>query len=261
MTKILIIGKKSFIGSNLKKYFSKKIKIDNLSFEQVISKKKYFFKDYSHVINTTIHKNYVKKKYNSKFDFDRIFINKFSEVSFFYIFLNTRKIYKMKENISEHSEIMPLDFYSKNKLITEIFLKKNLKKKLISLRISNVLGKRIYKKLRNNHKLFFDRFLVLRKKKKISVKNDFKDFITIKQFCWIIEKIINTKISGIYNVSLGKKIYISEILSWLDFRFFKKVKFISSTSDSFTLSNKKLLKKIDLKIKKRDVKMFCKNLI
>ena len=60
--KILIIGKKSFIGSNLKKYFSKKIKTDHLSFEQVISKKKDFFKDYSHVINTTIHKNYVKKK-------------------------------------------------------------------------------------------------------------------------------------------------------------------------------------------------------
>ena len=42
--------------------------------------------------------------------------------------------------------------------------------------------------------------------------------------------------------------------------FFKKAKFVSSKSDSFTLSNKKLLKKIKFKIKKRDLEIFCKKI-
>ena len=35
MIKILIIGKKSFLGSNLKKYLSPKYETDNLSYENV----------------------------------------------------------------------------------------------------------------------------------------------------------------------------------------------------------------------------------
>ena len=76
---------------------------------------------------------------------------------------------------------------------------------MISLRISNVLGKRIYNNLRNHHKLFLDRFYKLRKNKKLLIKNDYKDFISIIQFCTIIKEIIQYKIAGVYNVSLGKK--------------------------------------------------------
>ena len=39
MIKILIIGKKSFLGSNLKKYLSPKYETDNLSYENVKKKK------------------------------------------------------------------------------------------------------------------------------------------------------------------------------------------------------------------------------
>ena len=38
-------------------------------------------------------------------------------------------------------------------------------------------------------------------------------------FSIIIKKIINKKLYGVYNVSLGKKIYISEITKWLDIRY------------------------------------------
>ena len=43
MKKILIIGKKSFIGSNLSIYLSKFFKLDNYTFEVVMKKKKKFF--------------------------------------------------------------------------------------------------------------------------------------------------------------------------------------------------------------------------
>ena len=43
MIKILIIGKNSFIGSNLKKFLSKNFEVVILSFEEVINKNVFFF--------------------------------------------------------------------------------------------------------------------------------------------------------------------------------------------------------------------------
>ena len=116
--------------------------------------------------------------------------------------------------------------------------------------------------MRNNHKLFYDNFLEYKKnKKKIIVNNEFKDFISIDQFSKIVGLIIKNRIKGIYNVSLGKKIYISEIVKWLDKKFSKNIRFINSQKDSFTLSNKKILKKIQINLTKNQVKLFCKKLI
>ena len=42
MNKILIIGKKSFLGSHLKRYLVKNFKVDNFSFE-TLKKKKLIF--------------------------------------------------------------------------------------------------------------------------------------------------------------------------------------------------------------------------
>ena len=262
MKKILIIGKKSFVGSNLKKYLSKFFKVDHLSFEQVFKKKKSFFDKYTHIINASIHNFYISKKYNKRFDLDRRFISKFDELNFNYFFLNSRKIYLVKENISENSKLNPRDNYSKNKLITENFLKKRIKNNLVSLRIANIIGKRIHKKYRKTHKLFFDNFIDYRKeKKRLVIKNDFKDFISIDQFNLVIKKIIQLDIIGTYNISIFKRIYLSELLYWLDKKFFKLVKFIPSKDDSFTLSNRKISKKIKIKLTKKQLRLFCEKVI
>lgn len=262
MKKILIIGKKSFIGSNLKKYLSKFFKVDHLSFEKVFKKKKSFFDKYTHIINASIHNSYINKKYNKRFDLDRRFISKFNELNFNYFFLNSRKIYLAKENISENSKLNPRDNYSKNKLITENFLKKRIKNNLVSLRIANIIGKRIHKKYRKTHKLFFDNFIDYRKeKKRLVIKNDFKDFISIDQFNLVIKKIIQLDIIGTYNISIFKRIYLSELLYWLDKKFFRLVKFIPSKDDSFTLSNRKISKKIKIKLTKKQLRLFCEKVI
>ena len=62
MIKILIIGKKSFLGSNLNLYLSKFYEIEMLSYEQAIKKKINFFNKFTHIINTSIHANYIMKK-------------------------------------------------------------------------------------------------------------------------------------------------------------------------------------------------------
>ena len=261
IVKILIVGKKSFIGSNLKKYLSKYYKLNQLSYENTIKLSDYKFNTYSHVINTSIHKLYVKKKYNSNYDLDRKLSKKIKNKKLIYIFLNSRKVYKPAFNLKEHSLIKPKTFYARNKNYTEKFLINNFKNNLLSLRISNVIGKRLFKRTRKAHEIFFDNFLKYRKKnKKIIVNNDFKDFISINQFNLILKDIIKYRLLGIYNLSLGQKIYISELLKWLDINFYKLIIFKKSTKDSFTLSNKKLLSKLDVKISKNQLRLFCKKL-
>ena len=159
MNKILIIGKKSFLGSNLRKYLSKYFQVDCIDFEKAYKKKNSYFNNYSHILNTSIDTKYVTDKYSVKNDIDLKFIQKFKKINFIYVFFNSRKIYPNKFNISENEKLNPKDNYSKNKIITEKYLNYKYKKKILSLRISNIIGKRIFKKNRNAHQIFFDNFL------------------------------------------------------------------------------------------------------
>lgn len=259
--KILIIGKNSFIGSNLKKYLSKFFYIENLSFEQAMKKNVSSFDEYSHIINTSIHKNYINKKYDLIYDLDRVFVQRFNKIKFIYVFFNTRKIYLPKANIKENSTKQTKCFYSKNKLTTENFLKNKLKSNFLSLRVGNIIGRKMNRNKRNVHNLFFDNYLILRKKnKRILVNDDFKDFLSINQLNQVIHNLVKKEIRGIFNVSISEKIYISELLQWIDKKFHKKIKFMNSTKDSFYLSNKKLLKHIEKKPKKSDLKKFCQSI-
>ena len=83
-------------------------------------------------------------------------------------------------------------FYSKNKLTTENFLRKKIGSKLLSLRVGNVLGRKLNKNKRNAHNLFFDNLFDIEGKKirKIIVNNEFKDFISINQLNQIITSLV-----------------------------------------------------------------------
>jgi nucleoside-diphosphate-sugar epimerase len=260
MKKILIIGKKSFLGSHLYNFLNPIFYVKIISYKYLTTKD---LNNFDFIINCALHPNYSRLKYNKKFDIDLKIIDRIKKNNSKYIFLNTRKIYRPKFNIKENSFLKPIDNYSKNKLKTEKIILKRLKNRLISLRISNVLGKRNFKKNRRSHDLFLDKFIEYKKMNKIIRFNDcYKDFITIDYFNNVMQKIIEKNIVGIYNLSLGKKIYLSEIVKWLDIDFSKNIKFNKemNCSNSFTLNNKKLLKRIKIKISKKQVKNFCRKL-
>ena len=89
---------------------------------------------------------------------------------------------------------------------------------------------------RQVRKLFYDHFLDFRKiKKNLVFNNDFKDFITIDHLSEIIKKLIQKNINGVYNVSLGEKVYISEMIYWLDKEFSNRVRFNKKRLDSLKL--------------------------
>ena len=250
--KLLIIGKKSFIAQNVKKY----IHIENnlISFEDFFKKNNKFLEKYSYVINCSSNKNYINKKYNLKFDFDLSIARKIKNIDVKFIFLSSRKVYKIRDNIKENNIKDPKCFYSKNKLITENKIKKVLKNKLLVLRLSNLIGFNKKQSHRKLHNTFFDIYKhgidngLFFKNPKI-----YKDFLPIITFVKILSKMIQKKSTGVYNVSFGKKVYLDKILNWLNYyntkplreMIYKKNNF--ENQDCFYLNNDKLKKKINFK--------------
>ena len=259
--KILIIGKKSFLGSYLYEYLKKYFGVKKISYERFNTLLLPSIKKYTHIINCSIHPKYNTNIYDSKYDIDLDISKKIKYTNLKYIFLSTRKVYKEKFNINETDKIEVKCNYSKNKLKTEKKLFLILKKNLIILRLSNILGiKKNLKNKRKIHKVFLDNYIDFVKKKKPTIfNNNFKDFITVEQFCNVMHKIITSKIYGIYNLSLGKKVYLKEIIKWLNKSKIQKI-IINNKIDlknSFTLSNKKLFSKINISLKKNALKSFC----
>ena len=126
--KILIIGKKSFVTSILKVDLKKFFFIKIINFEKFLRKKE-DIKKFDYIINCSLNKKYITKKYNFKNDFDYIIAKEIKDLNINYILFSTRKVYKIGDNLGENSPKKPLNIYSKNKLVTEKKLLSLLKKK------------------------------------------------------------------------------------------------------------------------------------
>ncbi len=258
--KILIIGKNSFIGLNLHLFLRKKYRTDICSFKNEILKKLY---KYDYVINCSTNQRYVKYKYNEKNDFDLKIVKKIKNTKTKFIFLSSRKIYLPSSNIKENSKREFLNNYEKNKFITENKITRLHKNHSTILRISNLIG---YKKnnLRKVHLTYVDYLLKITNEGKMYENGKrFKDFLDINSFSKIIHLIIKNKINGIYNVSIGKKIYLDEINKWI-LHYYKPIKKLKvynlrneKDDESFFLNNSKLLKKININLSKQKLKKEC----
>ena len=101
MKKIIIIGKKSFIGNNLKLYLQKKYIIKALNLNQFLKLKKKRLENVHWIINCSINNKYIKKKYEEHFDFDLKVARKILNLKCNFIFLSSRKIYKNLDNLIE----------------------------------------------------------------------------------------------------------------------------------------------------------------
>ena len=260
--RIIVIGRRGLLGSNLSLYFKKKNYILNLDYKIFINKKLIFINNFDYIINCTSNQSYVENKYLKKNDYDLTIANKIKNLNIKMIMLSSRKVYKNGANLKESSVLKPKNNYSKNKLKTEKALLKILKEKILILRISNVIGLN-NKKYNKLHKVFIDVFFENIKKGIIfNNKNSYKDFIPVNKFCEIVEKLITFNAYGIYNVSLGKKVFLKKIVSWLNHHNKQKsIKYVNLNkkyqSDNFTLNNDKLMSKIKIKNTTLDLKKYC----
>ena len=262
--KIIIIGKNGFIGSNLIKLLKKKFDIKSYGYRKFLNVNRKFLLNVNYVINCTSNKQYVNKKYSKKNDFDFQISKKIKDLNCKMIFLTSRKIYKLGDNLNESSKLEANCNYSKNKLHTEKILLKNLKNRILILRISNLIGiNKSRNKKKKIHKTFIDSFF-LNVQRGIIFNNEknYKDFLSINKFGEIIEKLINKKVVGIYNVSLGQKVYLTKLVNWLNLfnkNMYKSIDIPKNyKTECFYLNNDKLMKKINIKNRLIDLEKDCK---
>ena len=258
MKKVLIIGKRSFIGWHLNKYLQKKFRTKKISFKE-LNKFKNKLHNFDFIINLSINKNYISRKYNERFDNDLKILKLIKNHKTIYCFVSTRKVYPSKGNLSEKSKLSPKSQYSKNKVITEKKICKILKKNFLILRVSNIIGDtKISKRI---HHTFIDIFHNNIKKGIIFDNGrSFKDFLSIDKFCQILKKIIDIKLTGTFNVSIGQKVYLNDLIKWLNKFNTKKLRIkknINLKRESFYLNNKKLMSKIKIQNSLDELKTFC----
>lgn len=259
--KILLVGKNSFIATSIYKILYNKSDITKLSFSSLKNKKKKYFIKFDFIINCSINQNYIKNKYKKNNDIDLYLANKIESSNCKYIFISTRKVYSPKYNIKETNKTKPIDQYGKNKLKTENNLYKILTDKLLVVRASNIIGLKMMNK-RKAHTTFLDYFCKnIFQNKIIDHKNVYKDFLSINQFVKILFLLMKKNVSGVINVSLGKKVYLKDITKWLNYYNVKNYEYINNYKgmnfDSFTLNNSKLKKIIKNKILISDLKEHC----
>ena len=58
-------------------------------------------------------------------------------------------------------------------------------------------------------------------------KKRFKDFLSVQKFSQILIMIIKKDLRGTYNVSIGRKIYLNQIIKWLNKYNKKSLKLIN----------------------------------
>ena len=188
MKKILLVGKRGFVGISLNKYLKKFYNVKHIGFKDIGNFKKNI-NNFDYIVNTSINRNYINYKYNERFDNDLAISNLINNKKTIYIFISTRKVYPSKANLKENSKLSPKSNYSKNKLITERKLSIKLKDNLTILRVSNIIGDKSLSK--NIHKTFIDIFFEnIKNGINVDNGNAFKDFLSINKFCQIFKCIL-----------------------------------------------------------------------
>ena len=252
MKKILIIGKKSLLSSNIEKYLKKDHFVKRLSLLKII-KNKNFLLDFDFVINCSFDIN--EKDYRKTSDF--ILAGFLNNKQTIFVMMSTCKVYGFNKNnfFSEKMKCKPYTSYGKLKFLIEKKVKSLLKNRVLILRISNV----IQFDLRKNTlvKTFINKMLSdLKIKKKIFIprKNFKKDFLPINFFNVVLSQLIKKNVTGTYNIGTGIGIKLEEFAKLLikgfgDGRIYK----VNDDTDNVILNISKLKKRIIYYVSKKKI--------
>ena len=104
--KLLLIGKHSFISSNINFFLKNKLNIKIIKFEKFKKTSLKKIDKFNYVCNCSITKKYASERYEKKNDLDYYIAEKLKNLSVKFIFLSSRKIYSPKANLREHDPLI-----------------------------------------------------------------------------------------------------------------------------------------------------------
>ena len=154
--KILILGTTSSLSREFSEYLKKKKILHALKgLNEFLNLDEKKIEKFDIIINFCVHKNYLNKIYNKKYDLDLKIVNKISKLKVKFVMLSSSKVYSPGVNLLENSRKKPDSNYGKNKLISEKNIIKYIKNHLI-FRLSNIITKKNNKSKTSVTNTFFD---------------------------------------------------------------------------------------------------------
>jgi nucleoside-diphosphate-sugar epimerase len=240
----LIIGKNSFIG---KSFYHATKNVDIISYSDI---DRIDFSKYNTVLNCAITPEFKTEDYKQRNDLDYQVAILAAANKCHYIMMSTRKVYGTCDDLqilNENSGLNPTDYYGDNKATSEKKIME-LGSSYTILRASNVYG---FEYGRNSFMGFCMDQLKHTDKIVYSISDKAKrDFISIKSVCKVLNKVVELKPQGIYNLSSNHGTEIGDVARAL-IEGYDSGEFIvtgNEVKDQFILVNTKLLKTLDIEL-------------
>lgn len=243
---IYLVGNNSFIQTSFYNLYVNKLDLIKITFCELIRTKPILDGDI--VVNFSFDNFFFKNKYTVNKDRDLKLIKLFNNKKILFIILSTRMVYKQKLNIKETCLKRPINTYGRNKLIIENHCSqiKNIKPKILILRLSNIIGYEI-NRIRSS---LMSQIINGIKKKNIRLDNLWdkkKDLMTVELFSKVLFNLIQKRVNGIFNIGSGVSISLLELSKILlrgkKFKNIKitiKKKLVNNSDDSYSYNISKL---------------------
>jgi len=205
--KTLIVGHNSFIAKHIGNIFD----YDKISYSDLSN---YDLKQYGVVINCALNPLFKTQKYEDKIDVDFQVGVKACEAGCHYVTFSTSKVYPKTSTISvydEYTMVEPFDYYGENKLKTEGKLISNYGDKTTILRGSNIFG---FEYGRNSFLGYCMSQLVNEGKITLTLADTVtRDFLPVESLSYIIDRVIQVRPLGIYNLSANYGLSVRTIVT------------------------------------------------
>ena len=102
--KIILVGRNSFLSQNFSTFLrKKKIKFIKISLNKFMKMGHNSLKKYEVILNFSIHKDFIQKKYSAKNDYDLKIAKKIKDTNIKLVVFSTSKVYKSATNLKETS--------------------------------------------------------------------------------------------------------------------------------------------------------------
>jgi nucleoside-diphosphate-sugar epimerase len=257
ITKVLMIGKNSFLASGILDIESSDLTFDCVS--HTVDFASIDFSAYDVVVNMAYDPSYMKQPYREEFDFDLNAAKHVAKSSSHYVLLSTRRVYgaKMPFRISEKCLPEPVEHYGRNKLRTETEVQALLGQRCTILRVANVFGFEP-----GRHTFFGIALGTLKRSNRILLDvSPFvaRDFIYIDDFVTLLKRVLLHRPHGVYNLGSGHATQLGRLALWIIEGYEDGVLLVTSPAerDSFELDIQKLTSCIGPLGRSLDVRARC----